>query len=227
MGAESWWRSNDRVKSNQGVGTEVDPFPLVEFRYGDLYFDGGEFGYDVWGNDKWSTSVFLSFEEGYDVKGSDLDKGYNKIEDRDAQIEGGLEIGYDLGNDYEISLRIAFGEEGNRYSLEGDKLIFISDKTTLKTTAFFTFNDSSYTDYYFGVTEKEAAKPGNYKIDKAYKPGSSYSMGFEISGEHRFTESVSMVAMAGIEYLSSDVKDSPVVENNFIYETALGLKYTF
>lgn len=211
----------------QGVGTEVTPIPIVDLSYGDLYFRGTELGYEVWEKDKFAVDVFLAALEGYEVEGGDLDKGYQKIDDRDAQIEGGLSISYKLPEDFELTARIALGSEGNRYTLEGGKLYFVGEKTIIKPALYATFNDSGFTDYYFGVSEKETNRAGNEKIGGAYDPGSSQSFGFEMMVEHGMSESLTIVGMGGMEYLSSEVKDSPIVEDNFIYEVGLGLKYRF
>ncbi|GLI55178.1 membrane protein [Propionigenium maris DSM 9537] len=209
----------------KGVGTEGSPIPVLDLKYKKLYLRGTELGYEAFETERFKVSAFADFMGGYEVEGGDLDKGYQDIDDRDTQFEGGLELTYKLPEDYELTARIALGSEGNRYTLEGSKLYFIGEKTIIRPSVYAAFNDSSYTDYYFGVTKDEAAK--NEGIKKEYNAGSSQEYGIELMAEHDLNESFALVGFGGVKYLSGEIDDSPIVDNNFIYEVGAGFKYKF
>ena len=209
----------------KGVGTEGNPIPILDLKYKKLYLRGTELGYEVFEGERFKVSAFTDFMGGYEVEGGDLDKGYQDIEDRDLQFEGGLELTYRLPDDYEIAARVALGSEGNRYTLGGSKLYFIGEKTIIRPSVYATFNDSSYTDYYFGVTKDEAAK--NDGIKKEYDAGSSQEYGVELMTEYDLNESFILVGFGGVKCLSGKIDESPIVDDNFIYEVGLGFKYKF
>ncbi len=210
----------------QGVGTTGYPIPFFDIRYEGFYLRGAEIGYDIIQEDAFTASLFVNPLGGYKVDGSDLDRGYDKIDDRDYQVEGGLKLSYNTGwNNVKVGGFFAFGEEGNLGGINTSRRFVVTDNFSLTPQLYLNFLSEDYTDYYFGVTTAERDR--NSKIGSAYNPDSAYAFGLNVAGEYLINEYWSMVGFVALEKLSSEIDDSPIVEEDLLYKVGLGVKYTF
>ena len=212
----------------QGVGTESDPIPFFDIRYEGFYVKGAEIGYDIFQVDNLTTSLFVNPLGGYKVDRSDLDSGYDDIDDRDYQFEGGLKLSYDTDwYDTKIGGFLAFGEEGELGGINVLKRFSITDSFSITPKLYLNYLSEDYTDYYFGVSNEESVRVGNSRITNSYSPDSAGAFGLNVASEYTITEYWSMVGFVGVEKLTEEIEDSPIVEEDLLYKVGVGVKYTF
>lgn len=83
--------------------------------------------------------------------------------------------------------------------------------------------DVNYNDYYYGVSASEARKSGLH----TYDPESSFTPYAQLTAKMDFTEHWSAFASCRAMFLTSEVTDSPMVEDSEKYAISLGVMYGF
>lgn len=100
---------------------------------------------------------------------------------------------------------------------------YSTDKLTVYPSVGVEWHNEDFNDYYYGISEKEAAKTGL----AAYSPGSSVNPYISISGTYDFNEKWAGFASQTIDYLADEQYDSPMVDSRVDSRTTLGLLYKF
>lgn len=219
----------------QGVGMQGTPIPAIDIKYGDFYIKTGDipytgisFGYNFLKRSNLVLGASINTMGGFDVDRSEMDRGYNNLDSRDSQVELALKATVNTGwSEVMIEGYGSFGEEGGHLGGSVFRPFQVNPKLTLVPKASFTYFESDYNQYYFGVTEGEANRSGNYNIDSAYNPGSAFVYGVKLAANYAHTEAVSFFGFAGVDKLSSDIDDSPIVEEDVIYKAGAGISYRF
>ncbi len=217
----------------QGVGTQEAIAPVFEVRSGDFFMRTGEvrysvfsMGYDLIKDDRANLSLIINPLGGYRVKRSDLPNGYKNIEERKYQFEGGVKFSYATGwENIHFGAYALGGEHGNQVGGSIFRPFRITEKLTVVPRAYVTYFDEDYVDYYFGVSQSEADR--NSSISKEYKPDGGVTTGLDIAINYNISETWSIAGFAGVENLSSEITNSPIVERDNIYRTGLGVSYHF
>jgi outer membrane protein len=82
------------------------------------------------------------------------------------------------------------------------------------------YRNSDYLDYYYGVTDDEAlpSRPA-YTPDDEISPAVRVRFGYELSPKWLLSGGF------GVQYLGSEVSDSPIVERDHIWSARIGLAY--
>ena len=217
----------------KGVGSEFNAVPMLGLEYKDFYIKGGEIryslfalGYRFMNTEKLTLSAFINPFAGFKVDNDELRNGYDQIDSRDYQVEAGLKLQYnpDLWG-IRANLYGVYGEEGGHWGASLQKGWKLSDKNFLSGRLMFTQFTGNYSNYYFGVSEAEAAR--NFAIDEAYHVHDSQSFGFDLTLRHKLTDDLSLLIFAGLEQMSNEVTDSPIVENGLLHRLGIGLFYRF
>ncbi|WP_297487873.1 MipA/OmpV family protein [uncultured Cetobacterium sp.] len=217
----------------QGVGSQGAIAPTFELKSGDFFMRTGEvrysvfsMGYDLLKGDAATLSVIINPLGGYRVKRSDLSSGYQNIDDRKYQFEAGLKYGYATGwNDVHLGVYALGGEHGNQVGGSVFRPFRVTENLSIIPRAYITYFDKDYVDYYFGVSKSEADR--NSAISKEYNPDGGVTSGLDIAINYNLSDAWSIIGFAGVENLSSDMTNSPIVQRDYIYRTGLGAKYNF
>jgi outer membrane protein len=125
--------------------------------------------------------------------------------------EAGLDVSRDISGEhdgYEIEISLAYP-----WVLAGFR---ISPEIS------FTWMSEEEVDYFFGVSEAEA-RSGR----PAYSPGSSYEIGAEIMIQRPLFGELSIIGIVGVSTFGNDITGSPLVDEDYCIEGALGVGYTF
>lgn len=85
------------------------------------------------------------------------------------------------------------------------------------------WQSSKYVDYYYGVSQKEAAISGF----KAYKAGSGWTPYADLAFDLKLSDKWDFLLLLETEMLGDAIKDSPLVNKNFTFGATAGLIYTF
>lgn len=224
----------DSKSPYRGVGNDTSAVPLINFEYKDFYIKGGDIknapislGYNAYKTDNLLVSTFINPWGGYNMDRNEMSSDYNDLDKRSYQVEGGIKAQFDTGwNNLKLDWYGLVGEEGGHTGIglfrpipmQNGKLIVIP-----KVSA--TFFNGDYLDYYFGVSKDEAAR--NNGINDEYKANSGMSFGFDLAATYFYSPELSITAFAGIEKLSDEVKDSPIVEEDVISKVGVLLNYSF
>ncbi|GLI56203.1 membrane protein [Propionigenium maris DSM 9537] len=217
----------------QGVGTVGTPLPFINLTYGDFYLKTGDvnysllsIGYNFWKDDTWTLSAYVNPLGGFDVDRSEMDDGYNNLDRREYQFEGGLKAVAKTGwHDMRVQFHGTYGEEGGHLGTAVFRPFEVNDKLTLTPRVSLTYFESDYVDYYFGVSQSEANR--NSKIDKKYSPDGAYSAAFDLGASYALRDHITLTGFAGVEKLSSEIDDSPIVEEDVLYRVGVGFAYKF
>ncbi|MGL4653945.1 MipA/OmpV family protein [Cetobacterium sp.] len=213
----------------KGAEDKSYPMPLLDINYGDFYVKGVTVGYQFYKDDAFAASLFLNPLAGFAVDSEDLKSGYDNIDDRKFQAMFGIRLDADTGfYGVKTGLTAQVGEHGGEGKLSAFKAYRVDEKLTVVPSIHIKGYSGDYTDYYFGVTKEEAGRPGNYKLrNKAYEADAAYSIGLNITADYRLTDNVALMAFLGVEKFSSEVSDSPIVEDGVLYLVGVGAKYYF
>lgn len=176
--------------------------------------------YHVMNNDQTTVSVALQSNFGLVF---DKDNKFFKGMDRDADAMLGLSFSHDFDGFFvegEASKDVSEAHGGvmatAAVGYEAD-LGFAS----LSLSGGATYTSKDYNQYYYGVTAKEArADRAQYNPDDAVMPFAEIGMTIPISERAAVIGSVNYTSM-------DDLKDSPLLEDDHVTTTAIGIVYQF
>ncbi len=209
----------------KGADGRLYPIPLLDINYYDLYVKGATVGYQFYKNDAFAASLFVDPLAGFAVDGADLAKGYDNIDDRRFQTMFGIRLDADTGfYGVKTGLSAQIGKHGGEGRVAAFKAYRVDDKLTLVPSIHIKGYSGDYTDYYFGVSSDEARRNSNLNT---YKADTSYSIGFNLTADYRLTDNVALMAFLGVEKFSSEISDSPIVDDGVLYLVGVGAKYYF
>ena len=100
---------------------------------------------------------------------------------------------------------------------------YSTDKLTVYPSVGVEWHNEDFNDYYYGISEREAAKTGL----ATYKPGSSVNPYVSVSGTYDFNDRWAGFASQTIDYLSDKQYDSPMIDSRVDSRTTVGLLYKF
>ncbi|WP_432205152.1 MipA/OmpV family protein [Cetobacterium somerae] len=210
----------------KGADDKAYPMPLLDINYGDFYVKGITVGYQFYKDDAFAASLFVDPLAGFAVDGADLAKGYDNIDDRKFQAMFGIRLDADTGfYGVRTGLTAQVGEHGGEGKISAFKAYKVDERLTIVPSIHVKGYSGDYTDYYFGVSSEEARK--NSKIDNSYKADAAYSFGANLTADYKLTDNVALMAFLGVERFSSEVSDSPIVEDGVLYLVGVGAKYYF
>ncbi len=148
------------------------------------------------------------------------------VNSKEHKVMGGAEVTVYTGiYDIEMLASVDYGKEGGNILFQLNRPYFVNSKFTLIPSANFVYFNSDYIDYYFGVSHSEVLK--NSGIDRSYEGDSAYTIGLNLTGSYRITDSFSLMGFAGVNRVSKEIKNSPIVDDDIIYFVGTGVVYTF
>ncbi len=217
----------------KGVDKQSVKIPSVNINWGDFYAKTGDIdysllslGYNFYKGDALVLSTYVNPYGGFNVDRSEMEDGYNNIDKRRYQVEGGLKALYRPGwNGLIAQGHLTVGEKGGHTGLALMRPIRLSEKMLLVPKISATYFESNYVDYYFGVDKGEVQK--NDKIDDTYDPNGAFSYSANIALQYKLTKDMKLVGFVGIEKLSGEIEDSPIVDDTTLIKSGMTLTYTF
>ena len=206
------------------------PLPLVNIEYDKFFIKGDnpyglELGYNILERDNYVLSLYGVPFGGYDVKAKDMKSGYKTIDDRHTKIMGGVDFTYypEFFN-VVTSVSAEYGEKGGNLNLRVSKPYFITPRFTVIPTVTYTYYDSDFIDYYFGV-EPHELNTENIRNTYDGKGASRYGIG--VLGNYRLTTNLSITGFTGVSKLSDEIGDSPLSDKDVVFMLGSGIIYTF
>lgn len=215
----------------KGYDDEVQPVPIVSYEGPLFYIQGGGLGYKAQAGykviEKRNFMLALALELGADEWDASDSDDFKQFDDRDRAYHLGAEVSYRPGREV-VSLGV-FGDisdEHDGYFVRAGYryLLTINPSLVMFPYGNISYLSSDYGNFYWGVTQREADR-----IDgvEAYGVGSALRVQGGLGSSYSVTERVKVNANAAVGWLEDDVKDSPIVNDNWEAQLMLGASYTF
>lgn len=207
----------------RGVGTEVQPMPILRYRGKRFAAFGPFMSYQLSPLDRPLAlkAVLGPAFDGYDSDDSDYLDG---MDDRDMTAEGGLELELD-GDVAEVALTWKHDllSEHDGYSVELSLRrptpvgrVFVAPSIS------YVYDSDDRSDYYFGVRPEEAtAERPAYELDGTH----NWRAG--VVATTNLTRKVFAIAGANYTVFDDDISDSPIVDQDGQFRVFLGFGYMF
>lgn len=100
---------------------------------------------------------------------------------------------------------------------------WITDRFTIMPSAGVTWSSRKQADYYYGISGREARRSGL----KEHTATANFSPYLKLEAQYNFTERISAVAGADVQFLTSKVKDSPMVGRSSVFGGFIGGVFKF
>ena len=210
----------------KGVDTKVRGLPFFLYKTKRLTVYGPMLSYLLYKHKDWELDIDgkLRFE-GYEEDDSSFLEG---MDDRNWTMELGgsisktLSIGKITSNASADILNEHKGYElGLSYSYDFRKALG-NPSLTMTPGIGFSYRSSQLNDYYYGVRASEAiaGRP-------EYKVGDSVGLTAGIRLNYIYSDRVSFMGMMSFEWLGDEIRNSPIVEEDYLETFILGIMYRF
>ena len=210
----------------KGMDTEVQPAPFLRYENGPFELQTGETveatcKFFRTGNFSVAIGGYLAFDAGYDPDDSDYLEGMDDLstlygvglhfETSFADWELGLEALQDLSGEHDgqqIEFSAAYPWHWGGFELRPElSLTWLSEKTV---------------DYFYGVSTGEARRDR-----PAYSPNSSYEIGASLMVKRPIYGDFTAVGIVEATTFGGEIRDSPLVDEDYALQGVVGVMYTF
>lgn len=218
------------VQASPYVGGENGPriFPALSYQGEKLVVRGPFIEYYLNGNARADSSIAITLGLGSNQLGVDGDSRLSGIDDRDSGFLAGIRYTHRLlgGNaSIEVQTDITNKSSGQRATLGWDKRLAMGErgKWIIVGGIQLEYINEDYANYYFGVSETESLS----SVFDSYSVGTSVQPSITLGGFYNFTNHWQLIYGLEWQFLSSDVKDSPIVDQNGVASGLVGAVYRF
>lgn len=209
----------------KGVDDTVRPFPLINIESRYFYLRNMTAGFNVFKDDMHEFSVTLGWlPQEYKAKNSD-NWSMRQLDNRHSTALAGL--AYSLTTEYGIAAASIqgdilgksdgfIGDVSYAYPVEAGALTVVPSAGVLWTS-------EDHNDYYYGVSGKESRESGlsKYSADGGFSPYLGLDASFAL------TEQWELFVNGKATFLSEEIKDSPMVNEDVKYTFGAGIGYSF
>ncbi|MEQ1963764.1 MipA/OmpV family protein [Xenorhabdus khoisanae] len=215
------------AKPYKGVKAQDNflPVPMVSYESENFYFHTLTAGYYLWNKpkDELSVDIFYSPQD-FHPKDS-KDEKMKKLDRRRDTMMGGFTYQHheDWGT---LRASVAADMLGESKGFRADFSYLYSIEQgdwVLKPGIGVIWDSKKQNRYSYGITKRESVRSGLAE----YTPGDSWSPYFELSGYYSISESWTAFMAGRVEYLPSQVKDSPMINRSYSGIIWSGITYTF
>jgi outer membrane protein len=212
--------------------TEVSPIPYVDIEYKERFFLKTQRGLGAYvlrsmEDPGYGMGVAVSYDQGRDE--SDAPKQLEGLGDIDASPEAIVFFEGEAGP-IELELELAQGltsdgHNGFRAEFSAEVDAMVTERLFLGAGPFISYADEQYTESYYGITSKQAARSATY--NQYDVSGGFESVGIEASGRYMVTRNWSVLGIAEYTQLMGDAKDSPIVDEEGFFSVGAAVAYSF
>lgn len=210
----------------KGEDSEFNPAPF-------LHYENGPFEIQAYGglSAMYSFYEFNGFyfaakavyenDQGYDAEESKYLSGMDELDD---VLNAGLQIGKRMGKwsaDLEVLQDVSGEHKGQQASLEISRQIDIG-KFTFRPGISLGWMSSKMVEYYYGVGSHEV------RSDRPlYSPSAGFEAGVELFFQRELFHNFSLIGQVQLSLPTGEIKDSPLVDENYQVGAVLGIAYDF
>lgn len=214
-------------KPYKGASNLLLPSPVIFFDNSLFYARWSRFGMYFLGNKQkdyaWGFSLTVQPRTlGYKASDSSYLTG---MDERKSTFEGGLAFSASYQNSKYIEIML-LSDMLNTYNSWTSK-VEIGDKYKLGKFTFYPsivllYQSRKFVDYYYGVKTSEATSNR-----PAYSPSGGVEYGAQTYIKYPFTDKLSAFFNLRYDVLANSAKNSPLVDQKYIYSGLASLIYTF
>ena len=209
----------------RGYDDQFSALPLIHYESQYFYVRGLAAGVKLLDYNGHEVSAGLSYDF-HQFRAKDSDQAFmKKLRSRHASLNA--DLGYSLNGQYGtagliINQDISGHSNGQtidafyNYGLDFGRL-------HLRPGLGLKWESEKKLKYYYGVSRAESAVSGL----PAYSPKSAVTPYLSLAADFKLADSWSVTAGAKVQFLSDEIKDSPMVDDSKTVGGYLGLKYAF
>lgn len=209
----------------KGVNTQWKPVGVVSLESERFYVREYTAGLKLLNLEFLEVSVFGGYDDtSFDASESN-ERRMRKLRDRNSSAVAGTEARLitPYGMLHVSAARDVLGNsEGWNGALGYKLLVEHGDLEVIPATGLY-WADSAYNDYYYGVSGKESRKSGI----GAHDAGSGLSPYVRLTMDYSLATNWSVFCSGEMTFLSTEVKDSPMVGNSRTQSVTMGVTYDF
>lgn len=213
------------VASNpyRGGDTVVMALPMLTYMGERFFVVSPRAGYNIMRHPRGNINVIAD----YRLKGEafEPDGFLAGMDDREDTVMAGLDVNMRTYGRCRLELS-AMTDVLDRHNGQDVNLVLSRiirrNKVSMIPGAGLVWRSSDYNDYYYGVRPSEATDER-----PAYEPGDSLEWFARLLLRYDFSDKWSLAGAARLEGLSDELRDSPIVDENYLTTTFVGLNYFF
>ena len=225
--------SREKITIGTGIYTQTQPYkgvkklllpsPIIFFDNSIIYMRWTRIGLYFFGekqeNYAWAFS-FTAMPRTYGYSSDDIEG----MKERESSWEGGLSFSGKLKEFYiELMALTDILDRYDSYVVKTD----IGYNFKINNFSFYpslniSYQSSNFTNYYYGV-EKDEVNINR----KQYISSSGYQFGVQTYIEYPITQKLSTLINLKADILSNQAKNSPLINNKYIYSGLLSFMYSF
>jgi outer membrane protein len=205
--------------------SKVLPLPVINYDSKYLFFHGLGGGLHLY-KDEHNEFNFLAEYSPMEFKPGDSDdESLKRLNKRKSTMMSGISF---IHRDDRGLIHADFKKDvlGNSHGMTGDlgyDYRFEWNDIEITPGAGFMWNSKKQNDYYYGISSQESSRSGL----KAYDPNDSFSPYLQLALDYPFAKSWKASVTARYTVLSSEVKNSPMVDKSGIASLGVDILYTF
>ena len=209
----------------RGYDPTILPLPFFSYTGGRFFIRGLTGGVSLYKDTHHAFSLDLSYlPQEFEASDSD-DSAMRRLNDRDSSMLAGAS--YALTTAYGLArLSVATDILGKSNGIIADaSYSYPFQLNTLKITPAVggTWTSGDYNSYYYGISLNESRQSGlrPYDADSGFSPYVALNILFGI------TDRVNLMLHSRVTYLSGEITDSPMVDQDYKYSFGLAVTYSF
>jgi len=204
---------------------DVVPVPVITYEGDDFWFRGLGGGYYLW-NDESDKLSITAYYSPFEFKPKDSDNWQlRRLDKRKATLMAGLSYVHNTEYGF-LRTSLAGDTLDNSNGISWDLAWlyrYTNGGLTLTPGIGLEWSSENMNEYYYGVSGKESRRSG---LDR-YDPDSDWSPYLELSASYKLTDAWSVYGVGRYTHLSSEVKDSPMVDKSWAGALSAGVTYSF
>jgi outer membrane protein len=204
---------------------KVVPVPVITYEGDDFWFRGLGGGYYLWNDESDKLSV-TAYYSPFEFKPKDSDNWQlRQLDKRKATLMAGLSYVHNTQYGF-LRTSLAGDTLDNSNGISWDLAWlyrYTNGGLTLTPGIGVEWSSENMNEYYYGVSGKESRRSG---LDR-YDPDSDWSPYLELSASYKLSDDWSVYGVGRYTHLSSEVKDSPMVDKSWAGALSAGVTYSF
>lgn len=220
------------------LNSDFEILPVIELEYPSFYIkpntvetiSGYEFGYKLYQNQSLKFNAFLEYHmNGYEASNFRGSKSnFSNLDDKESEFFIGISASIvpETSPEFKISADISKSfetSEGLRGRIYGQRYIPYANDLFIVPGVSYTFIDSNYVRYYYGISQSEAERVGI----EGYSPTSGHKFGISLDLLYNVSPNVSFRSMNTVEFLSNNIVSSPIVSDSILITVGVGMVFSF
>lgn len=209
----------------KGIESEVLPFPMIGYEGERFYINGASAGAYLWKGQQDRLALNIYYSPLHFKPGDSDDDAMKALDKRRSTMMAGLSYKY-TANWGSVRTSISSDALNTSNGLNADAAYLYSinmNKLTLTPGIGAGWHNSNFNHYYYGITHSESQRSGLAQYDAK----SSWAPYVEFTANYSLNDQWHIFASGRYISLSSEVKDSPMVDKSYSAIIATGITYRF